>query len=164
MISMEEIYTEYATPVYQYLCSLTHNADTAQELTAETFCRAVKSMNRYNGECKLMVWLCQIARHVWYQELDRRRRKGTASLDLIDEPADEKGSPEEALVNEENRVTLFRRMQELDEATREVVYLRLMGDLSYRQIGDILGKTENWARVTFYRGKERLRKGWDHYV
>lgn len=164
MISMEEIYTEYATPVYQYLCSLTHNADTAQELTAETFCQAVKSMSRYNGECKLMVWLCQIARHVWYQELDRRRRKGTASLDAVDEPADEKGSPEEALVNEESRMALFHRMQELDEATREVVYLRLMGDLSYRQIGEILGKTENWARVTFYRGKERLRKGWDHHV
>jgi RNA polymerase sigma-70 factor (ECF subfamily) len=161
---MEEIYQEYAEPVYQYLCSLTHHADTAQELTAETFLQAVKSMKRYNGECRLLVWLCQIARHLWYQELDRRKRKGASSLDAMPEQCAADGSPEEALLVEESRVLLFRRMQELDETTREVVYLRLMGDLSYRQIGDVLGKTENWARVTFYRGKEKLRKGWDEHV
>ncbi len=164
MGSMEEIYQEYATPVYQYLCSLTRSADTAQELTAETFLQAVKSMKRYNGECKLLVWLCQIARHLWYQELDRRRRKGTLHLESVPEPMAKTVSPEEALLGEESRVMLFRRMQELDETTREVVYLRLMGDLSYRQIGDVLGRTENWARVTFYRGKEKLRKGWDERV
>ena len=164
MGSMEEIYEEYATPVYQYLCSLTRHADTARELTAETFCQAIKSMKRYNGECKLLVWLCQIARHLWYQELDRRRRKGTSSLESVSQAPATDNSPEEALIGEESRVALFRRMQELDETTREVVYLRLMGDLSYRQIGDVLGKTENWARVTFYRGKEKLRKGWDEHV
>ncbi len=164
MGDMEEVYKEYATPVYQYLCSLTHDADIAQELTAETFAQAVKSFKRYNGECKLLVWLCQIAKHCWYRELDRRRRKGTVSLEAVQEPQAFAGSPEEALAGAESRVALFQRMQALDETTREVVYLRLMGDLSYRQIGDVLGKTENWARVTFYRGKEKLKKGWDENV
>ena len=164
MGSMEEIYQEYATPVYKYLCSLTRNADVAQELTAETFLQAVKSIKRYNGECKLLVWLCQIAKHLWYRELDRRKRKGAFSMDSLPEAAGGAPSPEEEMVESESRVALFRRMRELDDATREVMYLRLMGDLSYRQIGDVMGKTENWARVTFYRGKEKLRKGWDERV
>lgn len=57
------------------------------------------------------------------------------------------------------KVELFRMLHHLDITTREVMYLRLTGELSFAEIGSIMGKTENWARVTFYRGKQKLMKG-----
>ena len=68
------------------------------------------------------------------------------------------GLPEDDLLRSESRVELFRKVHELPEPFRETVYLRVFGGLSFREIGDVLGKTENWARVNFYRGKEKLRK------
>ncbi|MGI6097779.1 MAG: RNA polymerase sigma factor [Dethiobacteria bacterium] len=66
---------------------------------------------------------------------------------------------EEEILLKESKIELYRRLQNLNEKTREVIYLRLTGDLSFREIGDILNRTETWARVTFYRGKQKLLKG-----
>ncbi len=159
--SVRQMYEEYARPVYLYLFSLCHEERTAEDLTQETFCQAMKSIRRYDGSCRLMTWLCQIGKHLWYQEAEKRRKRG------ISVPLEEETLPasaddaQTALENDENRVSLFRAMQTLEPTAREVVYLRAMGDLSFRQIGEILGGTENWARVTFYRAKEKLRRGWD---
>ncbi len=160
MTEMEEIYQEYANPVYQYLYSLCHHRQTAEDLTAETFYRAMKSIDSFNGKCKLVVWLCQIGKHLWYQELEKRGKKQTVSIDAVEEIKAAQDIPEE-FQGDENRMALFRAMQTLDDVTREVMYLRIMGELHFKQIGDVLGHTENWARVTFYRGKERLKKGWE---
>lgn len=81
MQDMESLYQEYAKQVYRYLFTLCHEEHMAEELTQETFYRAVKSIKNYDGTCKIYVWLCQIGKHVWYQELDRQRRKGTLELE-----------------------------------------------------------------------------------
>ncbi len=81
MLDIDAIYKEYAPIVFKFLISLCNDADTAEELTQETFYRAIKSANRYDGTCKVSTWLCQIAKHLWYQEIDKRKRKGTALLD-----------------------------------------------------------------------------------
>ena len=65
---------------------------------------------------------------------------------------------EEQFIAGEEKVSLYKKMQNLDEKTREVMYLRITGELSFKEIGEILGKTENWARVTFYRGKSKLKE------
>ena len=159
-ITVQQMYQEYARPVYLYLLSLCRDEKTAEDLTQETFYQAMKNIRRYDGSCRLMTWLCQIGKHLWYQEAEKRRQRGVSvplEEDLVSAPDENVDS----LENDENRVNLFRAMQTLEPTAREVVYLRVMGDLSFRQIGDILGKTENWARVTFYRAKEKLRKGWD---
>lgn len=80
MQDMESLYQEYAKQVYRYLFTLCHEEHMAEELTQETFYRAMKSIKNYDGTCKIYVWLCQIGKHVWYQELDRQRRKGTLEL------------------------------------------------------------------------------------
>ena len=159
-ISVQQMYQEYARPVYLYLLSLCHEEKTAEDLTQETFYRAMKSIRRYDGSCRLMTWLCQIGKHLWYQEAEKRRKRGI-SVPLEEEAFPAPDSAQDSLESDENRVSLFRAMQRLEPTAREVVYLRAMGDLSFRQIGEILGGTENWARVTFYRAKEKLRKGWD---
>ena len=150
---MDEIYEQYAKTIYRYLFSITRNDDLAQDLTQETFCQAIKSIHRFDGKCKLSTWLCAIAKNLFlaYQ----RKHPVLEDLDNIDIPVD--SAETDALGNLE-KVALFQKLHNLEEPYREVTYLRIFGDLSFAEIGEVLGKTENWARVTFYRGKEKLRK------
>lgn len=160
MQEMESLYREYAQQVYKYLFTLCHNADLAEELTQETFYRALKSSKNYDGTCKIYVWLCQIGKHIWYQELDRQRRRGTAEL-VEDIVASEKNLEDAAILRDE-KMRLFRLLHRLEEPVREVMYLRLTGEFSFKEIGELLGRDETWARVTFYRGKQKLMKWRDH--
>ena len=153
----EDFYEHYARNVYRYLFSLTGEADTAEELTQETFYQALKGVNTFRGESSPQVWLCSIAKRLWFKELKRRKRDTTIegeSLSGIAAPYD----LEKEYEARENRLALYRAMQQLDTDTREVIHLRLAGDFSFRDIGDILGHSEVWARVRFYRGKEQLTK------
>lgn len=152
---MEHIYQTYAQYVYRYLLSLTHHADLAEELTAETFYRATYSLHRYDGSCKISVWLCQIAKHLWYQQQDKRRRRRTQEP-LPDDAIDPGKTPEQQAVLREEKMALYQAIHSLHEPMREVVHLRLSGEFSFAEIGEILGKTENWARVTFYRAKQKI--------
>ena len=157
MDDMNGIYRQHAQTVYKFLLSQTRDPDLAEELTQETFYQAVRSIDRFDGRCKVSVWLCQIARHLWYQHLRRTRREvPTADGDL---PEVAVPSAEEGLLAQAGQLELPRQVHGLPEAQREVVYLRAFGGLSFREIGDVMGKTETWARVTFYRGKEKLRNG-----
>lgn len=157
MMDMNVIYREYADPVFKYLMTLCNDEDTAQELTQETFYQAVRSAGRYDGSCKVFTWLCQIAKHLWYRELERRRRKGTTELN--ENLASSGADLSETVSIREEKMELFRKVHILDETAKEVVLLRLTGAFSFREIGDIFGKNENWARVTFYRAKQKLVKG-----
>ena len=78
MLDMDSVYREYVTVVYKFLLSLCYEEDMAEELTQETFYQAVRSANRYDGSCKVSTWLCQIAKHLWYQEVEHRKKKGTS--------------------------------------------------------------------------------------
>ena len=156
MDDMHQIYRQHAQTVYKFLLARCGNADLAEELTQETFYQAIRSIDRFDGSCKLSVWLCQIAKHLWYQHLRKTKRE----LPMPEEPPDLPApSAEEGLLEQEGRLELLRKIHALPELQREVVYLRAFGNLSFREIGDVLGKTETWARGTFYRGKEQLRKG-----
>lgn len=153
MQSMDEIYQSYALTVYKYLLSLCRNDDIAEELTQETFYQAIKSIKRYDGSCHISTWLCAIAKNQFLSY--QRKHPKMQELDLKDSATD---SVEEDIIAYENRVELLKRLHLCSEPYREVMYLRIFGDLSFKEIGDILEKSENWARVTFYRGKEKLRK------
>ena len=155
MQNIEEIYKQHSNAVYKYLFCLTGNADISEELTQETFYRAVKKIDTYNGKCKISVWLCQIAKHLWYNQC--RKNKRIVDTDETFDIEDPQNLEEQFIAGEE-KVLLYKKMQNLDEKTREVMYLRITGELSFKEIGEILGKTENWARVTFYRGKSKLKE------
>ena len=156
MDDMHQIYRQHAQTVYKFLLAQCQNADLAEDLTQETFYQAIRSIDRFDGSCKLSVWLCQIAKHLWYQHLRKTKREAPMPEQPPEVPVP---SAEEGLLAQENRLELLKQIHALPETQREVVYLRAFGNLSFREIGDVLGKTETWARVTFYRGKEQLRKG-----
>lgn len=161
MLDMDAAYKDYANYVFKFLMTLCMEEHTAEELTQETFYQAVRTANKYDGSCKISTWLCQIAKHLWYQELDRRNKKQAEPLsELIAAesfPSDGP-TPEQALSIKNEKMVLFRRVHLLSDIEKEVVLLRLTGAFSFKEIGDIVEKTENWARVTFYRAKQKISK------
>lgn len=123
MFDMDAAYREYAVMVYKFLLSLCYEEELAEELTQETFYQAVRSVDRYDGSCKVSTWLCQIAKHLWYREMERRKRKGTSEL-TADMESLEKPVEEQLLVKEE-KMELFRKVHVLDEISKEIVLLRV---------------------------------------
>jgi RNA polymerase sigma-70 factor (ECF subfamily) len=152
---MELIYKEHARTVYRYMLSLTSDESLAEELTQETFYRAVYSIEKYDGKCKISVWLCQIAKHIWYQELEKKAKYKTQELNE-DIPAH--FSLEDTVVSSSEKIALYKAIKTLSEPMKEVVLLRLSGELSFAEIGEILSKSENWARTTFYRAKQKIKE------
>ena len=156
MKNIEQIYQEHAQTVYKFLLLQCRNEILAEELTQETFYQAVKSIDRFDGSCKISVWLCQIAKHLWYQYLAKNKKE----IPVCEVPEDKTTySVEDEVINNEKHLDLLKQIHSLPDPAREVVYLRIFGNLSFREIGDVLGRTENWARVTFYRSKDRIKGG-----
>lgn len=157
MQNMEEIYKEYFEIVNKYLFCLTNNADIAEELTQETFYRAIKNIYKFRNECKLSVWLCQIAKNLWYDELKKNKKiKPIDNEEFVNFIND--ADIENNVISNLKKIELYKKIQKLDIHTKEVIYLRITGELSFKEIASILNKTESWARVTFYRGKQKLKE------
>ncbi len=153
---LTRIYEENAMAVYKYLLCLTNSSELSEELTQETFYQATKSIGKFRGECKISVWLCAIAKRLWYRELEKKKRRTFVPIEEMEDSLTAVQDIEEDYLLNVEKVELFRLLHSLDDKTREVMYLRLTGELSFAEIGEILGNTENWARVTFYRGKQKL--------
>lgn len=157
MQNIEKIYEEYFEMVKKYLFCLTRNNDIAEDLTQETFYKAVKKINTFKENCKISVWLCQIAKNLWYDELRKKQKiQNIEEEELFTLSSLEQ--TEHTVIANENKIELYRRLQKLNPLTREIIYLRITGELSFKEIADILNKTETWARVTCYRGIQKLKE------
>ena len=157
-MDMKKICEEYYQTVYGYLVTITgRDYDLAEDLTQETLYRAIKNAGKFRGDAKMSTWLCQIAKYTFYQYLDKKKRKKEVSMDSAVEIATGQHLEKEYISNEQ-KLEIYKKIQKLESPTKDVLMLRLSGELSFREIGEILGKTENWARVTFYRGKQMIGK------
>lgn len=124
MQDIEKIYEEYFETVNKYLFCLTHNNDISEELTQETFYKAVQKIHTYKGECKMSVWLCQIAKNLWYDQCRKNKKiLKTEESELLE--VQDLNSLEEQIISNDEKITLYKKMQSLDEKTREVMYLIL---------------------------------------
>lgn len=148
----EEIYRAYFADVYRYILALSRDAQTAEEVTQETFVRALTAIDGFRGECQIRVWLCQIARNQ-YLSLCRERRK------FAEEPGEtgDRGI-EEGFADRETARQLHVLLHALPEPYKEVFSLRTFGELPFAQIGELFGKTESWARVTYFRAWQKLKE------
>lgn len=146
----DEIYKAHARLVYGFLLKKCHNHDLAEELTQETFVIALEKLHSYDHTCKITTWLCAIANNL----LRREQRRKDAAVLKEELAADSKV--------DWDAVGTLRYVHELSEPYREVIYLRLAANLSFAQIGEIMGKSENWARVCFYRGKTKIKEAMQH--
>lgn len=155
---MEAIYREYSKIVFNYLLSLTHNPETAEELMQETFYSAIKGINKFNNETELKTWLCKIAKNKWIDYYKKNKRLETINIDEINEKLLLDDSIELEYVKRNELIELYKQIHRLGEKEREVVYLRIRAEFSFKEIGTIMGKTEEWARITFYRAKIKLKE------
>ena len=152
---MEEIYMQNAKLVYGFLLSKCGDSNVAEELTQETFLQAIKCFDSYNGSCKLSVWLCQIAKHLLYQYW--AKHKETVPLSDIDWELSDQTDLEKLVIARMELAEVKAGIRELPENMRKVLFFRASLNMPFREIGEMIGKSENWARVTFFRAKEILK-------
>ena len=150
MESFEEVYQKYLKEVYYFLLRLSGNKETAEELTQQTFAIAFEKLEGFRGECKLSVWLCQIEYYVW----TKRQKRYVNELDA--NQADQKEELLNGIIDQENGQIIRKILHDLQEPYKEVFMLRVMGEVSYRDIGQLFSKSESWARVTYYRAKKMI--------
>ncbi len=155
MKEFEKIYLEYYDAVFQYVLSLCRDEQWAEEITQAAFFKALKSIDSFRGECKLSVWLCQIAKNTFYTEAKRQRRQVDYPLEQIqsDEAIDQK------IYDKETAFQIHKLLHVLEEPYKEVFWMRTFGELSFKDIGVLFGKTESWARVTYHRAKMKIKEG-----
>ena len=149
---IEEIYEMYSRKVFLFLLSKTNNVDIAEELTQETFFQAIQCIDRFKGNSSILTWLCGIAKNVWLKDLRKRQETLPIDDDIL-----EITDKQEINVQWEQK-EILQLIHDMNEPVREVMYLRLISNLSFAEIGEIIGKTENWTKVTFFRGKQKIVK------
>lgn len=151
----EEVYSLYFRDVYRYALSLCRDAALAEEVTQETFFKALENMDRFDGRSKISVWLCSIARNTYFS-LCRKEKRFQWEIPAESLPTD--ASPEQLLVTREEAFAVHRILHGMEEPYKEVFSLRTFGELSFRQIAQLFGKTESWARVTYHRARLKIKE------
>lgn len=154
MENIDNVYKKYANSIKNYIFSITENESLSEEIMQETFIVAINQIDKFRGECEISVWLRSIAKKILYKETKKNNSKIMVPIDELE--IKDKKNIEEEFIGNSNKIRIYKALQKLDENTREVMYLRITGDLSFKEIGQILNKSENWARVTFFRGKKKL--------
>ena len=154
-MEFEQIYTTYFRDVYLYIRKLSNSEHIAEEITSETFFKAMKSFDGFRGDCDIRVWLCQIAKNCYYSYLKKVDR--TESVDNV-EIAEQSTSFEERLFQQDTAMQIQKILHDVSEPYKEVFMWRVYADLSFKQIGQIFGKSENWACVTYHRARNKIKE------
>lgn len=157
MQNIEEMYENYSKIIYKYIFCLTKNHELSEEIVQDTFLVAVKNINKFEGNSKLSTWLCAIAKNIYYKKVKKDKKTQNISVDEINSLPSE-CFVEDIICERENKLEIIKNIQELDNETRNVMYLRIYAELTYEEIAEVLGKTSSWARVVFFRGKEKLKE------
>lgn len=159
VVEFEEIYRTYFKPVYLYVMRLCGNEHIAEEITSETFFKAINSIDGFRGDCELRVWLYQIAQNTYYSYLKKNKR-----VSSIDEPDLQNIAAADDLIDtqigkQEDTRQIRKLLHELSEPYKEVFMWRVFGELSFKEIGGLYGKSDNWACVTYHRARKMIQRG-----
>lgn len=162
MAVFKDVYQQYGKKVYLYLLSLTGNVDEAEELMAETFYQAFLHIDNFEGRSSIYTWLCQIGKNAWLKECQRKKRFDYREIIDIEqmgvESADRASSPEQNAIKQEEVKRIMQEIFKLEEPYKEVFMLHVFGEMKLKDIAKEYSKTEEWARVTYYRAKNKLKK------
>lgn len=152
---IRRLYEMYSKDIYKYIYSITLNKEIAQDIVQNTFLEAIKSINTFNGNSTVKTWLIGIAKYEYYAYL--RKNPKSVSLDEI-----EFKKVSYIQDNNESYYTIMNEISKLDEIQRQIAVLRIVNDLSFKEIGNIIGKSENYCRVSFFRIKQNLSEVLKH--
>lgn len=155
MTDFQEVYNLYFRDVYRYALSLCRNESMAEEITQETFYKALDKLESFDGKCKVSVWLCQIAKNTYISMCRKHKHIDfNANVGLLPD----EDSIEDHFFDRETAFAIHRVLHRLDEPYKEVFSLRTFGELSYKQIAELFGRTEAWARVTYHRARLKIKE------
>ena len=155
MTDFQEVYNLYFRDVYRYALSLCRNESVAEEITQETFFKALAKLDSFDGRCKVSVWLCQIAKNTYISMCRRNKHlENNSHAELT--PSN--GSIEEIIFDKETAFAIHKVLHTLEEPYKEVFSLRTFGELSFKQIAELFEKTETWARVTYHRARLKIKE------
>lgn len=152
-VDFEKLYQTYYMEVFSYVMTLVKNANQAEEITQEVFFKALKTENKYSGKSSELTWLCAIAKNLCMDIF----RKQSRFLELSEEIASD-DSIERMVENKATTLQIHQILHKLEEPYKEVFSLRVFGELAFAQIGQIFGKTESWARVTYHRARLKIQE------
>lgn len=150
----DEIYRLYAADVYRFLLRLCGNEPLAEDILQDTMLRALTDIGKYRGECSMKTWLCTVARNLFLDHCKKAENRNLP-LDAVPESPDSE-CLERKLADKMQALEIHRMLHRLEEPYREIFSLRIFAELSFKEIGAVFGRTENWARVTFFRAKKLL--------
>lgn len=157
MEQFHEIYEANVHEVYRFLLSLSRDEQVAEDLTQEVFVKAIEHIDSFRGDCKMSVWLCQIGKNLFYRQYNKNRRQTELSPENVDRIVCE-DSPEGDVLQNHQSSEILRHLHTLDEPYKEVFMLHVFGEVPLKEISLLFGKSDSWARVTFYRAKAVIIK------
>lgn len=155
-INFEEIYYKYYKSIYRYLITITKELNSAEEIAQETFFKAMKNIDKYDPNRKMLTWLCEIAKNTYFSEY--KKNKKFQKWEDIELEIDNEQSIVDKIIDSEDSIEILKILHQLEEPYKEVFSLRVYCELSFKQIGEIFDKNENWARVTYYRSKLKIKE------
>ena len=155
MTDFDAVYQRYFKDVYKYILVLSKNEWVAEEVTQESFFKALNKLDRFDGRSSLYAWLCHIAKNTY---IDYCRKEKRLVSDEALEEAYYTDELEQMLQDKESAAEIYRAMHDLEEPYKEVFLLRLFGELPFTQIGALFHKTESWARVTYHRARRKIKE------
>jgi RNA polymerase sigma-70 factor (ECF subfamily) len=152
-VDFEEVYNKYSKDVFRFCLSLCKDHANADDLVSEAFLKAIKSSDSFRGQCSVKAWLCQIAKNTYYDHLRKYGRITGLPEEIMSE-----SDFEIDLSNKAEALRIHKLLHLLGDPYNEVFSLRVFAELSFSEIGDVLGKTESWARVTFHRARLKIKE------
>lgn len=152
-MDLEKLYKDYFIVVYKYILSISRNQNMAEEITQETFFKAMKAIDDFRGDCSVKSWLCQIAKNTYYDYLKKQTR-----LTSLNDVAEDKLCVEQDYSLNVDSMIAHKILHNMKEPYKEVFSLRVFGELSFSDIGELFGKTDSWARVTFHRARIMMKE------
>lgn len=155
--NMDAIYRQYAKPLKKYIYSMCKDVDLADDIVSETFYKAIKNIDSFYGG-NIFTWLCTIAKNTFYNHVKKKENRNVSLEDAKYVEPTNPNLTEDTFIQKERNMELYEMMQFLDTTEQEVVYLRVFLELSFKEIGVKLNKSENWSRVTFFRCREKLKR------
>lgn len=156
-MEFEQIYNAYFKSVYRYIRKLSGDEHVAEEITSETFLKVMKSIGDFRGECEMRVWICQIAKNTYYSYLKKSNRIANVDETELQNIADPNALLEKQIITQDETRQLRKILHTIPEPYKEIFMWRVFGELSFQEIGDLYGKTDNWACVTYHRARKIIQ-------
>lgn len=157
-MEFEKIYSTYFNDVFRYIRRLSGNEHIAEEITVDTFFKAMNSIDSFRGDCDIRVWLCQIAKNSYLSYLKKSGRIDNIEDAELLNIADPNETVEEKFVRHDEAVQIQKILHDIPDPYKEVFMWRVFAELSFKQIGQIFGKSENWACVTYHRARNKIKE------